>query len=509
MKVYDMIFNIDFPSGFAENIENITTATLQYGNKTYDIRTIRKATLKRTCTENLTYSKILEYTGEFNTESIVFKLNLKKSVKRTDGTTILKGTLTCNVNDLIASGIISEIPEDGTVNLTFGLKVTTTGTEIKVIDSAYLPIASANTLGAIKVGNNLTIDENGVLNGNDVDLTSYAKKNELPTKVSDLTNDSLFITNTVNNLTNYYTKTETYTQEQINDLISAAAGLKLEVISVLPTTDISTSTIYLKGTETEGTNDYEEWIYVNNNWELIGTTEVDLTPYTTKEYTDNTFAKKSLYSDTTINIGRKADTTVGIYSTAEGFDTTASGTYSHAEGYTVTASGDYSHAEGSYTTASGTYSHAEGTTTTASGQCTHAEGQGSKANGMISHAEGWSTIASGDQQHVQGQFNIEDTSNQYSHIVGNGSIKGRSNAHTLDWSGNAWFSGDVYTGSTSGTNKDDGSKKLATEEYVDSAISINAMPASSIVNNFWIGTQSEYDAITTKSATTLYMIKEG
>jgi hypothetical protein len=52
------------------------------------------------------------------------------------------------------------------------------------------------------------------------------------------------------------------------------------------------------------------------------------------------------------------------------------------------------------------------------------------------------------------------------HIVGNGTDSKRSNAHTLDWSGNAWYSGNVYVGSTSGTNKDEGSKKLATEEYV-------------------------------------------
>lgn len=53
------------------------------------------------------------------------------------------------------------------------------------------------------------------------------------------------------------------------------------------------------------------------------------------------------------------------------------------------------------------------------------------------------------------------------HIVGNGTEENaRSNAHTLDWEGNAWFAGDVYVGSTSGTNKDEGSKKLATEEQV-------------------------------------------
>ena len=45
--------------------------------------------------------------------------------------------------------------------------------------------------------------------------------------------------------------------------------------------------------------------------------------------------------------------------------------------------------------------------------------------------------------------------------MGNGTERNiRSNAHTLDWQGNAWFAGDVYTGSTSGTNKDDGSVKL-------------------------------------------------
>lgn len=60
---------------------------------------------------------------------------------------------------------------------------------------------------------------------------------------------------------------------------------------------------------------------------------------------------------------------------------------------------------------------------------------------------------------------------EYSHIVGNGtSNTNRSNSYTLDWDGNAWYSGDVYVGSTSGTNKDEGSKKLATEEYVNNKI---------------------------------------
>ena len=153
------------------------------------------------------------------------------------------------------------------------------------------------------------------------------------------------------------------------------------------------------------------------------------------------------------------------YSHAEGAGTRASGYASHAEGGSTTASGDYSHAGGTSTTASGQASHAEGNHTTASGNTSHAEGGETTASGHTSHAEGSGTTAQGNNQHVQGKFNIADKTS--AHIVGNGSrYSNKSNAHTLDWSGNAWFAGDVYTGSTSGKNKDDGSKKLATEEYV-------------------------------------------
>jgi hypothetical protein len=71
-------------------------------------------------------------------------------------------------------------------------------------------------------------------------------------------------------------------------------------------------------------------------------------------------------------------------------------------------------------------------------------------------------------QHVRGKYNAIDDADTYATIVGNGDADtNRKNIHTLDWDGNAWFSGDVYIGSTSGVNKDEGSKKLATEEYVD------------------------------------------
>ena len=165
-------------------------------------------------------------------------------------------------------------------------------------------------------------------------------------------------------------------------------------------------------------------------------------------------------------------TASGKYAHAEGAGPKASGAASHAEGYSTTASGQTSHAEGNQTEASSPNSHAEGDNTTASGNSSHAEGYITTASGEYSHAEGRTTIAQGNNQHVQGKYNISDTTS--AHIVGNGSSdSNKSNAHTLDWQGNAWFAGDVYTGSTSGTNKDEGSKKLATEEYVTNLVCIN------------------------------------
>ena len=140
----------------------------------------------------------------------------------------------------------------------------------------------------------------------------------------------------------------------------------------------------------------------------------------------SSYALKSLYGDTTINVGRKADSTVGDHSTAEGYQTTASGNRSHAEGASTTASGTASHAEGESTTSSGSSSHAEGLLTTASGTASHAEGSnynssnaalsdrtvtiddtsytitGPNAYGINSHAEGTQSFAYGYSSHAEG-----------------------------------------------------------------------------------------------------------
>lgn len=191
-----------------------------------------------------------------------------------------------------------------------------------------------------------------------------------------------------------------------------------------------------------------------------------------------------------LSINRASGSSIGENSIAIGTDSVASGSSSTAIGSETTATGFASHAEGSGTVASGDLSHAEGQDSKATGFAAHAESSG-EANGDYSHASGYSiadgdysyaagngTWAIGRSQVVMGEGNIEDSSEDassrgtYAFIIGNGDVEAAeySNATTVDWEGNAWFSGDVYVDSTSGINKDEGSKKLATENYVDTSI---------------------------------------
>lgn len=194
-----------------------------------------------------------------------------------------------------------------------------------------------------------------------------------------------------------------------------------------------------------------------------------------------------------ISVNRLIDTTVGAYSTTVGSRGKATGKYSFAGGYESQAVAEGAFAFGRYCQAQAPYSFAVGKNSSAEYEGSHAEGSDGQAFGIAAHVEGYNCIAydyshaegfqahaeakyahaegmgvysAGDISHVQGRYNIENLT--LAHVVGNGSTDSkRSNAHTLDWEGNAWFAGDVYTGSASGTNKDAGSKKLATEEYVD------------------------------------------
>ena len=137
--------------------------------------------------------------------------------------------------------------------------------------------------------------------------------------------------------------------------------------------------------------------------------------------------------------------TVGNYSVAEGENSESSGYASHCEGYNCVASGGFSHAEGDSAEAH------EG--------AAHAEGTGSIASERFAHAQNLETIANQWAQTTLGTYNIADTTpltpvhpngytefGNYAVIVGNGTDdNARSNALTVDWSGNVALAGAVQS----------------------------------------------------------------
>ena len=205
------------------------------------------------------------------------------------------------------------------------------GVEMQVYS---LPTASATVLGGIKVGAGLSIDANGVLTASEagsvewsnvlnkptdlVEDASYVhtdnnytttEKNKLagiasgaevnvnadwnatsgdaqilnkPVALSAFTNDSGFITSSVTNLTNYYLKTELYTQSQVNDLIGQIATIQIEVVESLPSTGQSNIIYLVSKNPGQPSNIYDEYLWTGTVFEKVGDTSINLSEYLEK-----------------------------------------------------------------------------------------------------------------------------------------------------------------------------------------------------------------------------------
>ena len=129
-----------------------------------------------------------------------------------------------------------------------------------------LPKATASTLGGIKVSDGLLVDTDGALS---------------------------IAANSINNLTNYYLKSETYSQTEVNNLIGNLQTIQLKVldpetypngVDSVPTEERKTNIIYLEPLETSGEdNYYTEYVWTGTAFEKIGSTAVDLTAYAKTE----------------------------------------------------------------------------------------------------------------------------------------------------------------------------------------------------------------------------------
>ena len=143
-------------------------------------------------------------------------------------------------------------------------------------------------------------------------------------------------------------------------------------------------------------------------------------------------------------IGKSNTTIDANYSIALGQNNTISRYDGIGIGSTNNIDGQYSSGIGYHNIVSGDNSEAIGNDNTINGVRSSSIGSYNLVSSDNSVANGTNLLVSSDYSVVQGKFNVEDNSDQYLYILGNGSsTNSRSNALTIDFSGNAIYSGDV------------------------------------------------------------------
>ena len=149
-------------------------------------------------------------------------------------------------------------------------------------------------------------NDSGFIDNTVNNLTNYTRTSDLPTNLSDFTNDTGFIIKTVNDLTNYYLKNEVYTKDEVTSLIGAIQQFHYEVVQELPQTGAN-NIMYLVPKSTSQTNNvYDEYVY-SNGWEKIGDTEIDLSNYVTITALNQALANYTTTANLTTLLAGKQD----------------------------------------------------------------------------------------------------------------------------------------------------------------------------------------------------------
>lgn len=194
-------------------------------------------------------------------DSVGLSTMLSQIVTDGDGRWVKKADLT--KASASADGLMSKEDYSKLAAIATGAEVNTIES-VKVNGTALTPDANKAVdvtvpiLGVSKNGTALTPDSSTKV----VDVT-------VPTKVSDLSNDSGF-------------QTASEVSTAISTAVSGITQFDYQIVQTLPATG-KKGTIYLVSNSGTGTNIYDEYIWLAGDpaghFELLGTTEMDLTGY--------------------------------------------------------------------------------------------------------------------------------------------------------------------------------------------------------------------------------------
>ena len=228
-----------------------------------------------------------------------------------DSNNMLTFTLSSGIT-ISAGQIIAVVSVDNALSTTSSNPV-----ENKVITTALNNKVDKISGKGLSTEDYTTTEKNKLSNiedGAEVNVIESVTVNGTEVAVVDKTIALTLLTTAVNNLTNYYLKTETYTKEEVQNLIGSTVGVSISIVSELPTTG-ETNIIYFVPTETE--NVYSQYIYTSTDgWVLIGSTTVDLSNYYTKTQVDTLLTAKQdslTFDSTPTSTSTNPVTSGGVY----------------------------------------------------------------------------------------------------------------------------------------------------------------------------------------------------
>lgn len=144
----------------------------------------------------------------------------------------------------------------------------------------------AKIAGLVATGGEPNVIETVKVNGTALTITNKAVDVTVPTAVSELTNDSGYlVANDISgkaNSADVYAKTETYTKAEVDaaiaDAVGDITGFEYSAVASLPASG-EKGVVYLVPNGGGAPNVKDEYIWVGEAFEKIGTTEVDLSGY--------------------------------------------------------------------------------------------------------------------------------------------------------------------------------------------------------------------------------------
>lgn len=286
--------NEDFDTEWSSDNAPVTSVNNKTGNVTLNANDVNA--LPSSTKYGRTINMSLDSTTYILTLSLIDQDGIVLNTKTVD--LPIESVVVNGRYDAINKKIVLTLQSGSTIDVPVGDLVAGLQTEITALNmlDADLVDDTNATHKFVTAQEKTTWNNKSDFSGSYNDLTDKPTIPSVPTDVSAFNNDSGYITKTVNDLVNYYLKSDTYTKTEVQQLISAIQQFTYQVVSSLPTASADTmNIIYLVPSDNPQTqNVKDEYITIDNGasattrytWEQIGSTAIDLSGYYTSQQTD-------------------------------------------------------------------------------------------------------------------------------------------------------------------------------------------------------------------------------